>query len=90
MDAAFLAGLALVLGGCLAFYLAAPNQRWRARPLPARPARVAAALLLAGGLLALLRALQAVPAVFVLLTWMMLLWVLLPYLGALLPRKEGR
>jgi len=44
---------------------------------------VLGALLLAGGLAALFAALRPVTAVFVFCTWAMLLFVLLPYLGAL-------
>lgn len=81
-------GLLLALAGSLALYLASPNQRWLARPLTGRPARVAACILLALGLLNLLQVLQTVPAVFVFVTWAMLLFVLWPYLGALRPAPD--
>lgn len=81
-------GLLLALAGSLAIYLASPNQRWLARPLMGRPARVAGFILLALGLLSLRQSLQATPAVFVLVTWAMLLFVLWPYLGALRPAPD--
>lgn len=83
MPPALALGLALALAGCLSVYLGAEHQRLLARRWPARPARIAGALLLAGGLAALFAALQPVTAVFVFCTWAMLLFVLLPYLGAL-------
>lgn len=83
-------GLLLALAGSLAFYLASPNQRWRRTPLPARPTCVAGASCLLAALLALAQAMQPVVAVYSLLTWLMLLWILLPYLGALLGHTEPR
>lgn len=83
-------GLLLALAGCTGIYLASPNQRWLAAAWPALPARIGGGLLLAAGLAALLRDFQAVVAGFVLATWLMLLFVLLPYLGALFPDKRGR
>jgi len=83
MPPALALGLALALAGCLSMYLGAEHQRLLARRWPARPARIAGALLLAGGLAALFAALRPVTAVFVFCTWAMLLFVLLPYLGAL-------
>ncbi|MDP5239638.1 hypothetical protein Q9Q94_08860 [Uliginosibacterium sp. 31-16] len=94
MTAALLPGLLLTLAGGLAIYLASPHQRWRARPLPARPARVGGSVLLAIAFIALSQPLQGVVAAFTLLTWLMLLWIALPYIGALYSphvakRKEG-
>lgn len=76
-------GLLLGLAGCASLYFGARHQRLLARRWPARPARIAGVLLLAGGLAALLAAAQPATAVFILCTWAMLLFVLLPYLGAL-------
>lgn len=90
MGSGNLPGLLLGLAGCLAVYLASPKQRWLARPLTPRPARVAGTALLAAGLFALTRGMQTLPAVFVLVTWAMLLFVLLPYLGALVPPGKDR
>jgi drug/metabolite transporter (DMT)-like permease len=88
MDVCMLAGLLLALAGSIALYLASPHQRWRAQPLPARPAGLMAALLLAGATLLLSHTLLVVTAVFVLLTWLMLLCVALTYLGALRPEPR--
>jgi hypothetical protein len=70
--------------GCACFYLASPHQRWRAAPLPRRPARVAAGVLSLVSLFALTRAMNAVPAVFTFVTWVMVLLVVFPYVGAAL------
>jgi hypothetical protein len=83
-SASLLAGLLLALAGCVALYLASPHQRWRARALPGRAARCSALVLLVAALAALCQSLFAATAVFVLLTWVMLLLALFPYLGAYL------
>lgn len=90
MNAYVFPGLALALLGCACVYLASPNQRWRAAPWPARPARLAGALLLVGGLIALLQVFQTPAAVFVFVHWLMLLFVLFPYLGALLSAQRKK
>jgi FtsH-binding integral membrane protein len=84
-------GLLLAAAGCVGIYLASPNQRWRAAPWPATPARGAGAALLVAGLAALLQPLKAPAATFVFVHWLMLLFTLFPYLGALRHacRKEG-
>lgn len=83
MNTFTLIGLLAPLLGSTALYLASPNQRWLATPWPARPARAAGGLCLAVGLHALLQTLQAAAGVFVFVTWLMLLCVLFPYIGAL-------
>ncbi|RZL61346.1 MAG: hypothetical protein EOP81_17215 [Variovorax sp.] len=83
MTPAFAAGLLLSLAGCTCIYLAADHQRLLPRRWPAAPARIAGALLLVAAQAALLRALQPAAAFFVLCTWAMLLFTLLPWLGAL-------
>lgn len=90
MNPVIFLGLLLALAGCASLYLASPRQRWLARPWAARPARAAGAALLAAGLAALLQALQTVTAAFTFVTWAMLLFVLLPYLGALLSIARRR
>jgi uncharacterized membrane protein len=82
MNPFILIGLLAILPGCVAIYLASPNQCWLARPWPARRARIAGLLLWIGGLAALLQALQPAAAGFVFSHWLMLLFVLFPYLGA--------
>lgn len=76
--------LVLAVAGCAALYLASPHQRWRARALPARPAVALGAACLGGSLWAFGRVLSWVPASFALLTEVMLLLALFPYLGAAL------
>lgn len=83
-------GLFFAAAGCVSIYLASPNQCWRAAPWPARAARAGGALLLASGLLALLRVLQAPAAAFVFVHWLMLLFILFPYLGALVAARRER
>ncbi|GAB2181923.1 hypothetical protein DLREEDagrD3_21460 [Denitratisoma sp. agr-D3] len=76
-------GLLLVAGGCVSVYLASPNQRWWAASLPAKPARLAGTVLLIAGLVVLMQTLRAPAALFVFVHWLMLLFVLFPYFGAL-------
>ncbi len=83
MAASLAAGLLLALASSVLLYLASPHQRWRHTALRARPAQLGAALLLAGALWLLAQSLLLPTAVFVLLTWLMLLCVALTYLGAL-------
>ena len=75
-------GLLASLLGSIAIYLASPNQRWRSASWPARPARAAGLLLLAAGLIALLQTMRPAAGSFVFIHWLMLLFVLFPYLGA--------
>ncbi|WBS05163.1 hypothetical protein OU994_13220 [Pseudoduganella sp. SL102] len=75
-------GFVLLAAGTLAIYLASPHQSWLARPLPARPARVAGSLALLAALAAMLQAWRPLAAVFLFCTWTMLLFVAWPYLGA--------
>lgn len=82
MSVFILIGFVALLLGAAGFYLASPNQRWLAAPLAARPARIAGGLLLALGWLALAQAMQLLTASFVGITFLMLVFTLLPYLGA--------
>ena len=83
--------LALLLGlvGCTCFYLASPNQRSRATPLPAAATRLLGGLLAAASLYAFTRALDTFPATYTFVSWIMLLLVILPYLGAAFSRPRG-
>ncbi|MCE1169919.1 MAG: hypothetical protein LWW84_01100 [Azovibrio sp.] len=83
MNAYTFTGLLLSLAGGTAIYLASPNQRWRRRPLPRTPARLGGTLLLALGCFSLTRVLQPLTTSFVFITWLMLVFTLLPYIGAL-------
>ncbi|MEN3112057.1 hypothetical protein ACFONG_19115 [Uliginosibacterium paludis] len=88
MAAWIVPGLLLTLAGSLAVYLASPHQRLIARPLGAVAARASGGLLCAAGLLCLLGALQAVAAVLVFATWLMLLFVIWPYAGVLAATRQ--
>ena len=93
MNAFMPIALLILCLGCTAIYLASPNQRWLARPLPGRISRIARLggfLLLALGWLALRQTLQAVTASFFFLTFLMLVFSLQPYIGALLHKRGGR
>lgn len=81
-------GLLFSLVGACLIYLASPNQRWMTRPLPPSLGRLGGSLLLLVGGFALGQVMQPVTASFVLFTWLMLVFSLLPYLGAL-RRKSG-
>lgn len=83
-----LIGLLTILSGSTAIYLASPNQRWLAVPWPARPARTTGILLLVAGLIALLQTLRPAAGTFVFVHWLMLIFVLFPYLGALLVSRR--
>lgn len=75
--------LLLSLGGCGCFYLSSPHQPWRAKALPPWPARALGALLLVGSYVAFGRSMAPLPAVFTLLTAVMLQLVALPYVAAM-------
>lgn len=93
MDGNIALGLVLVAAGCAGIYLASPNQHWRAAPWSAKTvkaARTAGGLLLIGGLAAFLQTMRPPTAAFVFVHWLMLLFVLFPYLGALLAAHRGR
>lgn len=78
----------LTASGSLALYLASRHQRWLPRPLPARPARIAAALLLLAALALLLGSLQTPAALYVYVTALMLFLVAWPFVGVLVRRRR--
>lgn len=84
-----LIGLGAALLGCTCLYLASAHQRWRATPWPARPARCAGAVLLVLGWLGLLQDMHRTTASFTYLTLLMLVFTVLPYLGALRSARQG-
>ena len=90
MSAQFPAGLTLISCGCLSLYLASPHQHWRARPLSKRPACIAGCLLIASGTAIAIQGMQSVAGVFAVLTWIMLLLVVLPYLAAAVRLRSER
>jgi len=79
-----LIGLILIAQGCASIYLASPNQRWLVAPWRALPARLAGGVLLVLGGFALGREMQLLTTIFVIVTALMLIFSVLPYLGALL------
>lgn len=90
MNAFILLALVLALAGCSSLYLASPHQRWRTAPWPARPARWLGAALLLASLFAFGQVMQASAAAFSFVTTLMLIFVLLPYGGALLSAGRER
>jgi hypothetical protein len=86
-------GFGLLLGSCgwACLYLTSPHQRWRASPLPAKPARWVALPLSLSSVYAFTRTLDLVPAVFTFVSWTMVLLVAFPYLGAAIAAaRRGR
>jgi hypothetical protein len=80
--------LMLTIAGCVCLYLASPNQKWLAQPLPGRPALVAGGLLLTAGLAAWIAALRPLAGFFVTLHVAMVCLFAFPYSAAL--RSFGR
>ncbi|MCO5112057.1 MAG: hypothetical protein R3E55_07145 [Burkholderiaceae bacterium] len=90
MSIFMLIGLAAITLGCLCIYAAAAHQRWFATPWPRLPARAAAMVLLALGWLGLAHSLQRITAAFVFVTALMLVFAVLPYIGAFLHVRRNR
>ena len=76
------AGLGLSTLACLCVYAASPNQKLWPAAWPAWPARLAGAGLLAAGWLAFRQDMQRLAAAFALVTAVMLVFSVLPYIGA--------
>lgn len=76
---------ALLMGsvGCAGFYLASPHQRWLASRLPVPIARAVAGFLLLASLVVASYSMQALPAVFVMTTWIMVQLIIFPYWAAI-------
>lgn len=83
MIAWLILGMLLAMAGSIACYLSVRHQQWLARPLPARRARFVGAILIAAALLAMCHVLQGPVAVFMLIAWIMLVCIALPFTGAL-------
>lgn len=83
------AGWLLMALGSAVLYAGARHQAWLVRPWPARASRTAGGLLLAVAFVLLLHGLQALTAVFVYVTALMLFFVLWPYVGAALRLRRG-
>lgn len=85
----WLLALAAGLAGALLVYLASPRQNWRVVP-SAWQWRAAGLALVAVSLLAWCRAAGSVAGVAAALTTLMLAWVLAPYIGWWLARRQQR
>jgi hypothetical protein len=85
-----LLGLGATLMGCCCIYLASDNQRWLADAWPKTPARAAGAALLVLAWLGLAQDMQRLTASFLLVAALMLVFAVLPYLGALRRRRTER
>lgn len=81
-----LAALALTILACACLYLASPNQRWRARPLPG-PFLLAGLVLLAAGVWLWILSLQPLAGFFVALHVAMVCLFAFPYVSVL--KKKG-
>lgn len=82
-------GLLLTALACLCVYAASSNQRLWAQAWPQWPARLAGMVLLAAGWWALRQDMQPLASCFTLLTMLMLVFALLPYLGALVHAQRN-
>lgn len=83
-------GIAAIVLGCLGIYAASPHQRLWARPWPQRPSRAVGAALLLSALLLLAQDMQRLTTVFVFVTTLMLVFLVLPYIGAFLHGRRTR
>ena len=90
MNASTSVALAAALAGCACIHLTSPNQRWRLAPLPGRPARGAGLALLVMSWLSLRQDMQAITATFTFASMLILIFILLPYLGAFIAMKRDR
>ncbi|MFO1125089.1 MAG: hypothetical protein U1E25_07290 [Methylocystis sp.] len=72
-----------IIAGVVGLYLGAPNQSWLSRPLPALRSRVAGASLLLLGVFLWRETVQLSTAIFATFVLTMLLFIILPCLGAL-------
>lgn len=84
-----LIGLVACTLGCTCLYLASPNQRGLLSAWPSRPASAAGALWLLLAWVAFARDMQRLTASFVLVTTVMWMLALLPYLGAWRALRQG-
>ena len=83
-------GLLLTTLGMVCAYLSSPQQRWTGSPWPSRPARLTGALCALMGWLVLSAGMQALVAIYVWLTALMLVGAALPYVGVLINASRGR
>jgi nicotinamide riboside transporter PnuC len=76
--------------GCICLYLAAENQRWLVVPWPRPLAWPAAVCCLVLGWLGIVQEAQVITATFIFVTELMLVFSILPYIGALLHVRRSR
>lgn len=81
-------GFILALAGCIVIYLMSPHQRWMNQRLAARFFLGIGAGLLIISLYFLITVMQTAAAVFTWFSWIMLLLLVFPYLGALSTLKS--
>lgn len=84
-----LLGLVACTLGCMCLYLASPNQRWLPSTWPSRPGSAAGTLCLLMAWVAFAQDMQRLTASFVLVTTVMWMLALLPYLGAWRALRQG-
>nr|WKF62223.1 hypothetical protein HUO10_006756 [Paraburkholderia busanensis] len=82
--------VALACAGALFFYCSAPSQRWLRRPLPARPARMAAAACVASSVVYAAGAMSAATSLSIVVTTLMASLTACPFIGALIERGRSR
>ncbi|MFM0642857.1 hypothetical protein PQR14_00885 [Paraburkholderia bryophila] len=82
--------VALACAGALFFYCSMPGQRWLRAPLPALPARCAAAVCVALSVGCAASALQPVTSLSVVVTTLMASLTVYPFVGALIERTRFR
>lgn len=83
MNAWLILGMLLAVAGSTACYLSVRHQHWLARPLPAGQAWFVGTVLIAAAFLAMCEARQTLVAMFMLVSWLMLVCIALPFTGAI-------
>lgn len=91
MSPVFVMGILMVMTGGILFYLASPNQQVLRTSLSWSISGWGGAVLMLLSLPILVMSMQALVAVFLFFTMLMLVWVVLPYIGVGLKlyRKHG-
>jgi len=82
-------GLLMAFVACVCIYLSSRHQLWIARQGPLPAAKWTGVGLLILSLFMMTVAMQVIAAVFTLLIWVMMLFVLFPYLGVLYSTAKG-
>ena len=82
-------GLLMAFVACVCIYLSSRHQLWIAMQGPLPAAKWTGVGLLTLSLVMMTVAMQVIAAVFTLFIWVMLLFVLFPYLGVLFSSKRG-